>query len=83
MKKQILGAVFISALSAAAIAAEGAAVPFTELDTNRDNALSAVEAVELPGIASQWSELDKDGDGQLSTDEYTAYQMPAPAAGTR
>ena len=83
MKKQILGALFITALSAPALAEEGAAVPFSDLDTNGDNALSAAEAVSLPGIASQWNALDANGDGQLSTDEFSAYQMPAPAAGAK
>ena len=79
MKKQILSAVFITVISASALAEDSVAVPFNDLDINNDNVLSVAETVALPEIATQWNDLDKNGDGQLSRDEY--YQLPAPAAG--
>ena len=81
MKKQILSAMFIIVISSAALADEGVAIPFNDLDKNSDNILSAAEASTLPGIAKQWNDLDIDGDGKLTRDEYSAYQLPAPAAG--
>ncbi|MEN8107361.1 MAG: EF-hand domain-containing protein [Pseudomonadota bacterium] len=81
MKKQILSAAFITVISASALAEDSVAVSFNDLDTNSDNALSIAETITLPGIAIQWNDLDKNGDGQLSRDEYTVYQLPAPAAG--
>jgi hypothetical protein len=81
MKKQILSAVFITVISSVALAEDSVAVPFNDLDRNNDNILSAAEASTLPEIATQWNDLDKNGDGKLSRDEYSAYQLPAPAAG--
>lgn len=83
MKNQILSAVFVTIISTSALAEENAAIPFSELDSNSDNALSAAETLALPDIAAQWSGLDKDGDNRLSPEEYTAYRLPVPAAGTR
>lgn len=81
MKNQILSAVFITAISASALAEDSATIPFNDLDINSDNSLSIAETVSLPEIATQWNELDVNGDGQLSRGEYSAYQLPAPAAG--
>lgn len=81
MKKHILSAAFITLISATAQAADSATIPFNELDTNHDNILSTDEAGVLPDIATQWSMMDKDNDGQLNRAEYTTYQIPAPAAG--
>ena len=81
MKKQILSTTFIIVFSSAALAEDGVAIPFNDLDKDRDNILSAAESSTLPGIANQWNNLDLNGDGKLSRDEYSAYQLPAPAAG--
>jgi len=81
MKKHILSAVFITLISATAQAADSVTIPFNELDTNQDNILSTDEAGVLPDIATQWSMMDKDNDGQLNRAEYATYQIPAPAAG--
>ena len=82
MKNQVLTTAFIALISTSALAEDSAPIPFSELDNNGDNALSAEEAVSLPDIAAQWSNLDKDGNNQLSPEEYTAYSLPAPAAGS-
>jgi hypothetical protein len=81
MKKRILSTTFFLVFSAAALAEESVSIPFNDLDINADNILSAAEASTLPGIASQWNDLDINGDGKLSRDEYSVYQLPAPAAG--
>jgi len=81
MKKHILSTVFITLISATVQAADSATIPFNELDTNHDNILSTDEAGVLPDIATQWSMMDKDNDGQLNRTEYATYQIPAPAAG--
>ena len=83
MKNQILSTAFITLISTSALAEDSAPIPFSELDGNGDNALSAAEVLSLPDIASQWSDLDKDGNNQLSPEEYTAYSMPVTAAGSQ
>jgi len=83
MKKHILSTVFTTLISTTALADNSAVIPFDELDANKDNGLSAAEAGALPEISAQWDTLDADADGQLSRAEFTAYQMPAPAAGSK
>ena len=81
MKKQILSTTFIIVFSSAVLAEDSVAIPFNELDKNSDNILSAAEASTLPEIAKQWNDLDINGDGKLDRNEYSAYQLPVPAAG--
>ena len=83
MKNQVLSTAFIALISTSALAEESVTIPFSELDSNGDNALSAEEAVSLPDIAAQWSNLDIDGNNQLSPEEYAAYSLPTPAAGSQ
>lgn len=54
---------------------------FSDLDVNRDNALTRAKAGLLPEVTARWDQLDRDGDGRLNRGEYAAYSMPAPAAG--
>ena len=82
MKKHIPGAVLISLISIAAQAEDSAVIPFSELDANHDDSISASEAEVLVDVSAQWSVLDANGDGQLSRAEYAVYELPAPAAGT-
>ena len=82
MKAQSITAVISIAISGLVQAAESAAIPFDELDTNKNGVLSIAEAGQLPAISDQWSTLDMNGDGQLSPGEYAGYETPAPAAGT-
>jgi hypothetical protein len=83
MKNRVLSTAFIALISTSAFAEDSTIIPFDELDSNADNALSAKEAVSLPDIAAQWSNLDKDGNNQLSPEEYAAYSLPTPAAGSQ
>lgn len=82
MKKHILSAIFTTLISTTALAQDSAIITFDDLDTNKDDGLSAAEAGALPEIFTQWSTLDVDTDGILSRAEFASYQMPAPAAGT-
>ena len=68
MKNQILCIAFIALISTSALAEDSASIPFSELDGNGDNALSAAEALSLPEIATQWSDLDKDGNTVVLTE---------------
>jgi hypothetical protein len=81
MKKQLIAAVILGALSSVASAEDTTVIPFNDLDANKDDALSVGEANSLPGITAQWITLDVDGNGQLNRGEYAGYTMPAPAAG--
>lgn len=60
-------------------AASPAEEAFKVADANRDSALSKEEVKSLPGIASQFSTLDKNADGVLSYDEFQAGLKPAPS----
>ncbi|MNZ82863.1 EF hand [compost metagenome] len=55
--------------TAAAVKAEQAA--FERADRNQDGQLSATEAQSLPVIASRLTELDADGNGSLSREEFS------------
>jgi len=83
MKNHIMSTVFISLISVTAQAETSAAIPFNDLDANHDDGVSAAEAGALADISAQWNALDENGDGRLNRAEYAAYQLPAPAAGTR
>jgi hypothetical protein len=52
---------------------------FKRADVNHDATLTKEEAKTMPGIASQFSELDKNADGVLSYDEFQSALKPAPA----
>lgn len=54
---------------------------FNAFDTNRDGYLSREEAGVSSHIASQFDQLDKNGDGRLSVDELQA-ASPDGASGT-
>jgi hypothetical protein len=82
MKKACITAVFLTGLTGLVHAEETAAIPFEEMDADKNGALSIEEAGNLPEISAQWITLDTNGDGQLSIEEYDVYQAPAPAAGT-
>jgi Ca2+-binding EF-hand superfamily protein len=58
-------------------AASPAEDAFKAADANHDSALSKEEVKSLPGIASQFSTLDKNADGVLSYDEFQAGLKPA------
>jgi hypothetical protein len=62
-------------------AAAYGAIPFSELDVNRDDALTRTEAGLLPDIMAQWQHLDRDGDGRLNRGEYAGYRLPTSVAG--
>ncbi|MGB5541413.1 MAG: hypothetical protein WBO37_15100 [Gammaproteobacteria bacterium] len=81
MKKLILVTLFLGATAGLCGAKASSAIRFSELDVDRDDALTMTEAGLLPDITRQWRVLDRDGDGRLNRGEYAGYSMPAPAAG--
>jgi len=84
MKKAVTTAVFLAAVSGVIRTEASSAIPFSELDVDRDDVLSLTEAgTVLPDITSRWYDLDKDGDGKLNRGEYAAYVFPPPAANRR
>ena len=83
MKKLIMTTVILGATAGLCGAKASSTIRFTELDVDRDDALTMTEAGLLPNITLQWRVLDRDGDGRLNRGEYAGYSMPAPAAGNQ
>jgi hypothetical protein len=53
---------------------------FNSFDANKDGFISRQEAATSPLLASQFAQLDKDGDGRLSPEELGAAISPEVAA---
>ena len=47
---------------------------FILLDANKDNTLSTTEAQKDGKVQGMWKQLDRDGDGKVTRDEFKAYQ---------
>jgi len=47
---------------------------FDKLDTDRDGSLSAFEVQADMKLLERFTELDKNGDGKLSKEEFAAYK---------
>lgn len=57
----------------AAYAQEEEPVVFEDIDTDHNGAISRDEAKVRMDLSSNFGEIDKNGNGSLSVDEYTAY----------
>lgn len=79
MKTLLRTALILFMAGAASSAYALGAIPFGELDVNRDDALTMTEAGLLPDIISLWGMLDRDGDGRLNRGEYAGYRLPEAA----
>ncbi len=53
---------------------------FSKLDANKDQYLTAEEAVVVPGLAGQLTALDVNADGKISKEEYATYAAPPSVA---
>ncbi len=86
MEKKLLTAVAITLFSGAALAGANnmsgtsgttssgasAAIPFAELDSNKDGALTKDELQRIPAIANNFGEIDFNGDGKIIEADYSA-----------
>jgi len=52
--------------------ARGTNIPFSELDTNKDNALTKDELQRVPAIANNFDQIDFNGDGKIIEPDYYA-----------
>ncbi len=48
---------------------------FKQADTNADSKLSNAELGQIPALAARFADLDKNKDGSVSTDEFSAGVM--------
>ncbi|MEM8817276.1 MAG: calmodulin [Pseudomonadota bacterium] len=72
---KILSVVILGLAASTAWAAEedGGKSSFDKLDTDRDGVLSAFEAQADTKLLERFTELDANGDGSLSRQEYAAH----------
>lgn len=74
MKIQRLIPVALCAMfAAAAVSAQSGAVIFEQLDTDHDGEISQKEARGHDELSKSFAYADKDSDGSLSVDEFSAF----------
>lgn len=73
MLKTITIAAVLALASTSGFANENARTDslFTDLDVDMSGSISKEEATNLPGLVSQWQDLDTNGDNQLDREEFT------------
>lgn len=73
LKTMTVAAVLVLASTSGYAANEDARTDslFTDLDADMSGSISKVEATNLPGLVSQWKDLDTNGDNQLDREEFT------------
>ncbi len=86
MKRSALGLGVVALFGLSGLAAQTApdeytqwekeiARSFIDLDTDGDRALNPEEAAERPPLGSHFSMADIDGNGQLSVEEFAAFEI--------
>lgn len=85
--KSTISSLFVIALSAAGAAGYAAEKErsgkssewpsFRKVDTDNNGAISMDEAKSVPGLSEEFSQYDKNNDGQLSRSEYEAAKKAA------
>ena len=62
-------------------ASSGGAQSFGSLDKNKDGTISKSEAQDDQSLSDQFKNVDRDGDGKLSENEFQAYSAGASGTG--
>ncbi|MBA2591600.1 MAG: hypothetical protein H0U97_04775 [Gammaproteobacteria bacterium] len=55
-------------------ASDDAVPEFSAVDTDKDGLISSSEAVAVPAVVEQFSDADRNGDGELTKDEYAVIE---------
>lgn len=55
-------------------ASDDAVPEFSAVDADKDGVISSSEAVAVPALVEQFSEADRNADGQLTKDEYAVIE---------
>jgi len=77
MKKQLVTALTLIAVSGVAWAGGSGNVSFQKLDTNRDGQISLDEAKKSPEVSKMFGQADANRDGKLDSSEFSALEtMP-------
>ena len=71
MSKKLLLVALAVLVSSVVIASDA----FTTLDVDNSGTISMAEAGALPSLADLWEALDSDGNGELSVEEFSKYEV--------
>lgn len=71
--QRLIPVAFCAMFATAAVSAQSGAVIFEELDTDHNGEISQKEAREHGELSKGFAHADKNGDGSLSVDEFSAF----------
>lgn len=77
MKKVVVSVSAVLAIGLGSTAFAAQATPLSALDTDADGSISRDEAGADSDLLARWSDIDLDGNGMLSAEEYAALQPTA------
>ena len=75
MKVLSIVALGLSAAAVGTVLAQTRPPTFSQLDTDRNGYISVDEAASDASLLKWFKRLDRDGDGQLSREEYAAFEQ--------